>query len=116
MFMNDCIRCSVYDMADSHGGWDAVENSINRGNREFGDFAVIDWFFDPIPDDYYGEFSQGHEGELFIILKHKTENRFFRKEGVGSSYGDHYWTGSVKEVFPKRIEKVVYEYTFEKEG
>jgi hypothetical protein len=105
----------VHEVADSNHGWEGVEDAITHGRREFGDFTVIDWFFDPIPDEYYGEFSQGHEGRLFVVFMHNTEDRFFRKEGTGDSYGRHYWNGSVKEVFPKRVEKVVYEYTFEKE-
>lgn len=115
MFTSECLRCAMYDMADTQGGWDAIEGSIDRGHKEFGDFTVIDWFFDPMPGDYFGEFSQGHEGDLFIIFKSNTHDRFFRKEGSGDSYGRHYWNGSVREVFPKRVEKVVYEYTFDKE-
>lgn len=115
MSMSECLRCAVYDVADVEGGWDKLERRINAGQRNFGEFTVIDWFFDPMPDHYYGEFSQGHEGDLFVVLKHNGQERFFRKTGTGDSYGDHYWTGSVKEVFPKKVEKVVYEYTFEKE-
>lgn len=111
---NDCLRCKVYDLADGASqGWDGIEAAINRGIREFSEFAVIDWFFDPMPDDYYGEFSQGHEGDLYIVLKHNGSERFFRKSGRGDSYSNHFWTGEIREVFPKKIERVVYEYSYD---
>lgn len=113
--MSECMKCELTDVIDNHGGWDAAEDSIDRGSRVIDGFEVIDFFFDPVSDDnYYGEFSQGHEGKLYMVLK--KGDRFFRKEGRGDSYGHHYWTGNLKEVYPKRVERVVYEYTFEKEN
>ena len=112
--MSECMRCELSDIVDNDGGWDSIERKIKQGYRGFSDFNVIDFFFDPMPDDYYGEFSQGHEGELYIVFE--KEGRFFRKEGRGDTYGTHYWTGSLKEAFPKRVERVVYEYTYEKEN
>jgi hypothetical protein len=112
--MSDCMKCALSDVIDAHGGWDSAERSIVRGSRNIDGFEVIDYFFDPMPDDYYGEFSQGHEGNLYMVFK--RDERFFRKEGKGDSYGTHYWTGNLKEAFPKRVERIVYEYTFEKEN
>ena len=102
-----CVRCSLTDSLGRN--WDRVENQIQAGQKDFGDFKVIDWFFDPMPDDYYGEFSQGHEGRLYIVFEYKG-NRFFKKSGTGDSYGNHSWDGPVVEVFPKEVQRIVYVY------
>lgn len=109
-----CLKCAVHDFGATHSGWDGVEAAVNRGVRNFGEFTLIDWFFDPMPDDYYGEFSQGHEGHLYMVFKHNESERHFRKTGEGDSYGNHTWGGAVTEVFPTRVEKIVYEYTYTK--
>lgn len=101
-----CLRCKVTD--EIGGNWQTVENQIAAGQKVFGEFQVIDWFFDPMPDDYYGEFSQGHEGELYIVFNYETQ--YFKKTGTGDSYGNHSWDGPVVEVFPKEIQRVVYIY------
>lgn len=108
---NKCLNCDVHDLGNTDG-WDDVESAIKGGTRVFGEFTVIDWFFDPSPyDDSYYEFPQGHEGILYIIFHHEGEDRYFRKSGEGDSYGNHKWDGNVKEVYPTKVVKTVYEYT-----
>lgn len=106
-----CLRCALNDNLGKD--WGSVERKIENGEKSFGDFKVIDWFFDPMPDDYYGEFSQGHEGDLYIIFEHKG-TRYFKKSGTGDSYGSHSWDGPVVEVFPKEVQRIVYVYEEEK--
>lgn len=111
--MSECLKCDVNEIGNTTHGWNVVEDAINRGTRNFNEFTVVDWFFDPMPDDYYGEFSQGHEGDLYMVFKNNSTERHFRKTGTGDSYCNHVWAGPVTEVFPKRVEKIVYEYTYE---
>lgn len=108
----NCLKCGVHDLGNTHSSWQGVEDAVGRGVRTFNEFEIIDWFFDPMPDDgYYGEFSQGHEGDLYMVFR--SADRHFRKTGKGDSYGNHTWDGNVTEVFPKRVEKIVYEYTYD---
>lgn len=109
--MSECLKCALQDEIED---WGRIEERIEAGSREFGDFKVIDFFFDPSPDDYYGEFAQGHESKIYIVFQ--SGDRYFRKTGHGDSYGNHSWHGPVKEVFPKQVQRIVYEYTETKEA
>lgn len=112
-----CLKCAIHDLGNASLGWQGIEDAVIRGTRNFNEFTLIDWDFDELPDDtYYAEFSQGHEGDIYMVFKHNGTERHFRKTGTGDSYGNHTWDGPVHEVFPKRVEKIVYEYTYDKES
>lgn len=50
------------------------------------------------PTDSFGEYFEG-EGEIFVIFK--VGDKYYRKNGYESSYGDRTWDGDVVEVHPK---------------
>lgn len=57
--------------------------------------------------DSYGDYNEG-DGEIYMVFQ--VGDRFFRKEGYQSSYGDdRSWDGAVVEVFPREFTSVVYE-------
>jgi hypothetical protein len=102
-------------MLNKHGSWESVSYDVSIG-RSLGlsEVEVVDYFFDPVPDNSWdGAHEQGHEGDVYMVFKY--QDRFFRVSGHSNSYGSLYWDHGIKEVYPKRVEKIVYEYTFEKE-
>lgn len=113
--MNDfCARCTFQDyMREAHGDWENVAYHIEHYNKvEFGEYDLVDSFFDPVPEGvgYYGEscHEQGHRGDVYMIFKTPDE-KFMKVWGNSSSYGACYWHG-VKEAVGKVVEKVVYEF------
>jgi hypothetical protein len=62
--------------------------------------------------DYYGEYPQGWEGKMWITFR--VGNRFFRKMGTISSYGDEKWDGRFQEVFATEKTVTVFEFKEEK--
>lgn len=111
--MSECIRCEFTDlMLGEYRTWERVGHNIS--NLRVEGVQAIDWFFDPTPENSWdGAHEQGHEGDVFMVFKYKE--RFFRVQGKSNSYGDLYWDGGLKEVFPTKVVKTVYEYSEKKE-
>jgi hypothetical protein len=108
-----CARCDFTDyMQEEHGDWDNVSYSVKEYNQTvFGEYRVVESFFDPVPGDgYYGDgcHEQGHSEDVYMIFKGPGDV-FLKVWGNSSSYGSCYWHG-VKEVVGKVVEKVVYEF------
>src|SRR5678810_1115798 len=60
----------------------------------------------------YGYGPQGWEGESWFVLEvlfSDNSKRYFKKFGTVDSYGYGRWGGKFIEVFPKKVEAVVYE-------
>src|SRR5678809_159795 len=60
----------------------------------------------------YGYGPQGWEGESWFVLEvlfSDNSKRYFKKFGTVDSYGYGRWGGKCIEVFPKKVEAVVYE-------
>ncbi len=108
-----CLKCRTEDaLADSGKGWWYI--------AEYGTYATVDGI--PVEkvevfkssdnmEDHYGEYPQGWEGQMWITFR--VGNRFFRKLGTISSYGEETWGGRFVEVF--KTEKTVTVFEF-KEG
>ena len=108
-----CIRCEITDLLlDDYGSWDRVSDCISALHVDGVD--VVDWFFDPTPEHSWdGAHEQGHEGAVYMVFKYK--DRHIRVSGTSDSYGTLYWSGTVKEVYPTKVLKTVYEYSETKE-
>lgn len=113
--MSNCKRCNFQDyMRETHGDWDNVHYYVeNYPSKQFGDYVLVDSFFDPVPGEgrgYYGDncHEQGHEGDVWMVFK-DPDGLYFKVWGTSNSYGSCTWHG-VKEVVGKVVEKVVYEF------
>lgn len=62
-------------------------------------------------EDYYGDYPQGWEGDMWMTFR--VGDRFFRKMGSISSYGNESWDGPFREVF--QTEKVVTVFEFKED-
>lgn len=112
MSTSECVKCEFTDlMLGEYGNWERVSSSIP--SIRLNDVVAVDWFFDPVPENSWdGAHEQGHEGDIYMVFKYK--DHYFRVSGTSSSYGDLYWSGTIKEVFPTKVVKTVYEYSEEK--
>lgn len=65
------------------------------------------------PTDHYGEYMQGEDEcwMIFKVIEPSGKERFFKKTGTQSSYGDERdWSwGTTTEVFPKTKTITVWE-------
>ncbi len=112
--MSDCIRCKFTDyVQEVHGDWDNLAYDVKEYKKtKFGDYSLVDSFFDPVPEGggYYGDgcHEQGHSEDVYMVFE-DTQGNFLKVHGRSTSYGSCYWIG-VKEVVGKVVERVVYEF------
>lgn len=107
--MSGCLKCEFTDlMLNQFESWDRVSNVVSGGLGTM-DVEAVDWFFDPVPENSWdGAHDQGHEGSVYMVFKYK--DTFFRVTGRSNSYGDLYWSGTIKQVVPSKVVRTVYEY------
>lgn len=107
-----CLKCRTEDvLLASKKGWDSLAEYGAYNLRVDGmEIHKVEFYraSDTLDRDYYGEYPQGWEGDMWATFR--VGDRFFRKMGTISSYGEEKWDGPFREVFA--TEKVVTVFEF----
>lgn len=106
-----CLKCRTEDvlLASKKGWYDLAEYGAGNLRVDGMDINKVEVYKQSDNmEDYYGEYPQGWEGDMWVTFR--VGNRFFRKMGSISSYGNESWDGPFREVFA--TEKVVTVFEF----
>lgn len=109
-----CLKCRTEDalVATDRGWWYIAEYGTNAKVDGTTIHKVEVFKSSDTVKDHYGEYPQGWEGKMWITFR--VGDRFFRKMGSISSYGDENWDGRFQEVFATEKTVTVFESKEEK--
>lgn len=109
---DSCLKCRTEEaLLNSHRDWqDLAELGVPRTVTVDGlPINKVELYKQSDNmDAYYGEYPQGWEGDMWATFR--VGDRFFRKMGSISSYGNESWNGPFREVFAVTKTVTVFEF------
>lgn len=111
--MNSCLVCKYgRQFRNSSFSWDGLfegSQSYRQPYRPYqgvlpngATFEVVERVKDNRPDDGYGEYPQGSEAIISLVVRVDDPDDgvlYLRKEGTADSYGSVTWDGDLTQVY-----------------